>query len=102
MKPANPRILTINGGSSSIKFALFEAGESLQRILAGGIDRIGQPEATLQVKGLGWGDNFSRAVKAPEYTEDSLLTLDYESGLHQHYNRPGYWLDEPVVKAHSH
>ncbi len=26
MKPANPRILTINGGSSSIKFALFEAG----------------------------------------------------------------------------
>jgi len=25
MKPANPRILTINGGSSSIKFALFEA-----------------------------------------------------------------------------
>jgi acetate kinase len=32
MKPANPRILTINGGSSSIKFALFEAGDSLQRI----------------------------------------------------------------------
>ena len=27
MKPANPRILTINGGSSSIKFALFEAGD---------------------------------------------------------------------------
>lgn len=25
MKPADPRILTINGGSSSIKFALFEA-----------------------------------------------------------------------------
>jgi acetate kinase len=29
MKPANPRILTINGGSSSIKFALFEAGAHL-------------------------------------------------------------------------
>ena len=26
MKPSNPRILTVNGGSSSIKFALFEAG----------------------------------------------------------------------------
>ena len=52
MKPANPRILTINGGSSSIKFALFEAGESVRRILDGGIDRIGQPEATLQVKGV--------------------------------------------------
>lgn len=32
MKPANPRILTINGGSSSIRFALFEAGASLCRI----------------------------------------------------------------------
>jgi acetate kinase len=28
MKPANPRILTINGGSSNIKFALFEAAGS--------------------------------------------------------------------------
>jgi xylulose-5-phosphate/fructose-6-phosphate phosphoketolase len=40
MKPANPRILTINGGSSSIKFALFDVGESLQRIIEGGIERI--------------------------------------------------------------
>ena len=45
------RILTINGGSSSIKFALFEAGDSLQRILEGRIERIGLPEATLRVKG---------------------------------------------------
>jgi Acetokinase family len=52
MKPANPRILTINGGSSSIKFALFEAGGSLRRILQGGIERIGLPEANLRVKGL--------------------------------------------------
>ena len=52
MKPANPRILTINGGSSSIKFALFEVGDSLRRILGGGIERIGLPGATLQVKGL--------------------------------------------------
>ena len=66
MKPANPRILTINGGSSSIKFALFEAGDSLRRILEGGIDRIGQPGATLRVKGLNPGDNFSRPVTAPD------------------------------------
>jgi acetate kinase len=66
MKPGNPRILTINGGSSSIKFALFETGESLRRILGGGIDRIGQPGATLRVKGLNPGDNFSRPVTAPD------------------------------------
>ena len=52
MKPTNPRILTVNGGSSSIKFALFEAGDSLRRILDGAIERIGQPEATFVVKGL--------------------------------------------------
>jgi hypothetical protein len=41
MKPANPRILTINGGSSSIKFALYQAGGPLERELYGKIDRIG-------------------------------------------------------------
>ncbi len=47
--------------------------------------------------------NLSREVikQAPEYTEDSLLTRDYEIGLHRHYDRPGYWLDKPVAKAHS-
>jgi acetate kinase len=29
MMPTDPRVLTINGGSSSIKFALFEPGELL-------------------------------------------------------------------------
>ena len=41
MKPANPRILTINGGSSSIKFALYQNGEPLERGLYGKVDRIG-------------------------------------------------------------
>jgi acetate kinase len=67
MKPVNPRILTINGGSSSIKFALFEAGDSLQRIMEGGIDRIGLPEATLRVKGSNPADSFSRLVTAPDH-----------------------------------
>jgi acetate kinase len=64
MKPANPRILTINGGSSSIKIALFEAGAALRRLLEGGIERVGLPDATLRVKGLNPADNFSRFVTA--------------------------------------
>jgi acetate kinase len=76
MKPANPRILTINGGSSSIKFALFEAGDSLQRILEGGIDRIGQPGATLGVKGLNPGDNISRPVTVPDLTAAVGVLID--------------------------
>jgi acetate kinase len=77
MKPANPRILTINGGSSSIKFALFEAGASLRRILEGGIERIGLPEATLRVKGVNQEDNFSRLVKAPDHTVAVGALMDW-------------------------
>ena len=77
MKSANPRILTINGGSSSIKFALFEAGDSLRRILEGGIERIGLPQATLRVKGLDQADNFSRPVTAPDHAVAVAALMDW-------------------------
>jgi acetate kinase len=77
MKPANPRILTINGGSSSIKFALFEAGESPRQILAGGIERIGLQDASLRVKGLNQADNFSRLVKASNHTVAVGALMDW-------------------------
>ena len=67
MRPANPRILTINGGSSSIKFAMFETGDPLRPILEGAIERIGLPEATLSVKGSNQADNFSRPLAATDY-----------------------------------
>ena len=41
MKPVNARLLTINGGSSSIKFAFYDAVEPLKRGLHGTLDRIG-------------------------------------------------------------
>lgn len=46
--------------------------------------------------------NLSReAIKqSPEYTAEVLITRDYEAGLHGHYQRPGYWDDEPEVKEH--
>ena len=77
MKPTNPRILTINGGSSTIKFALFEAGDSLRPILDGGIERIGLPEPTFRVKGSGHADNFSRSVKAPDHTAAVGILMDW-------------------------
>jgi len=44
--------------------------------------------------------NLTReAIKlSPEYSEGSLVTRAYETGLHEHYNRRGYWVDEPVDK----
>ena len=41
MKPANAHVLAINGGSSSIKFALYDTGKTLKRGLYGKVDRIG-------------------------------------------------------------
>ncbi|SDU18948.1 PRC-barrel domain-containing protein [Verrucomicrobium sp. GAS474] len=40
--------------------------------------------------------------QAPEYTEEALLTRDYENGLHRHYGRQGYWIDEEASVGQSH
>ena len=76
MKGAKPCLLTINGGSSSIKFALFEADGPLLRLLDGAIDRIGLPDAMLRVKGLNSADNFSRPVAAPDHAVAAGVVLD--------------------------
>lgn len=54
------------------------------------------------IERVGWSEskvffNISReSIKqAPEYTETSLITRDYETELHGHYNRQGYWDDAP-------
>jgi acetate kinase len=80
MKPASPHILTINGGSSSIKFALFEARESTTRILEGAIERIGLSEPTFRAKGSDPADNFSRSVVAPTHTAAVVILMDWIEG----------------------
>ena len=47
MRPADIDVLTINGGSSSIKFALYQTGEPPERSLYGKMDRIGMPGTKL-------------------------------------------------------
>ncbi|HEX7568543.1 MAG TPA: acetate/propionate family kinase [Anaerolineaceae bacterium] len=77
MKQAKACILTINGGSASIKFALFDADQMLNRILVGRIERIGLPEASFVVKGLNKADNFTRSVTATNHTEAVGLLMDW-------------------------
>jgi acetate kinase len=77
MNPVKPRIMTINGGSSSIKFALFEASGALRRKLEGTIERIGLPGATLQVKSLNPADSFSQAATAPDHTAAVAVLMDW-------------------------
>jgi acetate kinase len=45
-----PGILTINGGSSSIKFALFSAADPPRQLLSGIVERIGQPNTVLRAQ----------------------------------------------------
>ena len=53
MTPAPASILTINGGSSSIKFAVNRAGTSGRPSLSGMLDRIGQSGTTLSWRATG-------------------------------------------------
>jgi acetate kinase len=46
-KPTHASVLTINGGSSSIKFALYQTGEPPEKSFHGSVDRIGLPGTNL-------------------------------------------------------
>lgn len=52
-KSVSPAILAINGGSSSVKFALFESSDPPKRILSGEIQRVGQPGTVMSASGIG-------------------------------------------------
>jgi uncharacterized protein YrrD len=60
------------------------------------IERVSWDEAKVFV-------NLSREAirQSPEYTEESMLTRDYETVLHRHYDRRGYWVEESAAKEHS-
>jgi acetate kinase len=77
VKITSPRVLTINGGSSSIKFSLFEAIGSLRRIYEGAIERIGQSKATLHVKGLRAADTFSQELRLPDHWAAVSVLMDW-------------------------
>lgn len=75
MKPANPRILTINGGSSSIKFALYQVGEPLRRGLYGKVDRIGLSGTNLTFHGIELNESRNAETAGVISTDDSRVTV---------------------------
>lgn len=83
---AETRVLTINGGSSSIKFALFESSDLRRRVLEGGIHRIGLPESVFQAKGLAPADGFLRRVTAPDSKAAVGLFMEW---VEQRFGRDG-------------
>ena len=77
MPPVCQQVLAINGGSSSIKFAVFEATTSARRILSGGIEGIGLSDATFRSKGAAVVDCFSHAVAVPDHAAAVGILIDW-------------------------
>ena len=77
MKPANPHILTINGGSSSIKFALYEVGDPLKRKLNGKIDRIGLSGTNLTYNATARNHKESLSITASDHRSAANVLIDW-------------------------
>ena len=82
MKPANPCILTINGGSSSIKFALYQAAEPLNRGLHGMVDRIGMSGTNLTFQLPGTDQRDSRSLDASDHKSAAKFLIDWLDEQH--------------------
>ena len=77
-----PSILTINGGSSSIKFALYAAVKPLQRGLYGTVDRIGLSGTNLK---------FHKADGKPEASR-KLIAADHKAAANSLID----WLEKQI------
>ena len=75
-KPSKARILTVNGGSSSIKFALYQIGEPLKRTLYGRIDRIGLSGTTLECNDSLGNQVYSHDITAVDHRSAVNILID--------------------------
>src|SRR5271157_2095994 len=78
-----PYILRINGGSSSLKFALFALTDGLERLLSGRVERIGMPGTRLTVAESGREQEDSEVEAANQaavvHGEDRLFRPELAS-----------------------
>ena len=77
MNPTKTFILTINGGSSSIKFSLYEAGDPLLSIVKGEIERIGLPGSIMRINCLNPAERISRSLMASDHKAAVNELLDW-------------------------
>jgi acetate kinase len=77
MKPADPCILTINGGSSSIKFAMYPALKPLKRKLYGTVDRIAMSGTSLTFHLPATNQRNSRRIDALDYKSAATFLVDW-------------------------
>jgi acetate kinase len=72
-------VLTLNGGSSSIRFAFYDADDASRQVLAGKIDRIGLSDTTLTVDEPQRGTTSRTQIKmdAADYRTAVIYLMDW-------------------------
>jgi acetate kinase len=77
MKSGVPCVLTLNGGSSSIRFAVYEAGDTPRGRLDGKIDRIGSSGTNLIVNDPAGTPQVLRRLAAADHRTAVGFLLDW-------------------------
>ena len=77
MNAGGSSILTINGGSSSIRFAVYKATEPLQRGLFGTVDRIGLSGTNLTFSGLAGTPQHHPSLVLPDHKSAANFLIDW-------------------------
>jgi len=80
MNAGGSSILTINGGSSSIRFAVYKATEPLQRGLFGTVDRIGLSGTNLTFSGLAGTPQHHPSLVLPDHKSAATFLIDWLEG----------------------
>ena len=77
MKSNRNCVLTINGGSSSIKFSLYEIEGSLKQLFYGKMENIGTKNTKLSFKNSNTHEENSFDTKAADHTNAGDLLIDW-------------------------
>ena len=72
-----PHILTLNGGSSSIRFALYEESDPLRRQLYGKVDRIGLSGTNLSARDATGKPQERRTIETDDHRSAVIFLLDW-------------------------
>ena len=77
MNPETSYILTINGGSSSIKFSLVRMNEPLERLLYGAIENIGAQKTKFNFTNANNPQKFSSDIEAKDHPQAANYLIDW-------------------------
>jgi len=77
MKVINDTILTINGGSSSIKFTIYELEKILTQILSGSIENINSQNSTFNFTNSKTKESINTPIEINDFEDAANYLLDW-------------------------